>query len=789
MAKAWKPPSDRPAPATGRTWQAAIVLVILLALGGGLLAWLLFPDPFTPPRFLPLAVYEYHTSIPPLAWSRQDADALAALGWSKSSAGHNSQTLRLLKAELEALASHPPGEPLVVYLSGYLLTHDGKPYLFPAEEKLDTPPTGWLPMTDVFRLLRACPARRKLLVLDVMRPLSLPEKGQLRLDRLASLWPLLQEAVKEDSALAILTACSPGQASQSSEELGRGVFGYFLARGLRGEADGWMPGARSDGRVSLKEIADYVRACVDHYSLECFGARQAPALLGGDGGWPLTLALDVAEEAVPLGEYPPWLDAAWKTLDTWHARGPTPAVWPAMFAHARATLEAEARWRAGVEPARARADLESRLAAAAAEYAARAPRGPDDEASLATAPAPAEDEVDSLKRALARLDKLPPKAPEDALKPIQADLDALVKKHAEKSRELAALILAAASGQPFGPQAARALAAMLTPLKGVGHTEEVRFLLRLCGRADKAELWSPAVARLAVEASVEAARLRRFPDEAQEWVAPQRGEAAREWKKAESLLFDGDAGWEKEGTPLLRGLSSRQRAMRQALQSATSAIAARDEAVFTLTCLAFSPAPPCPIAELEKAAAEALALQALLADMAGDREARLGEAADRAQALRQTLASLQPLTRGASPEAANPLIGRMKEGRLSDLEMGRALLSTAGLSTRQRLALWAAHREGSKLRAEKCMEALGPPGPSRKPLPDQGAWEDGARQRAEAALLARGLTSTRAALLRLRLGAGAAIKDADPLLDALKRKPDDGPSWQKLAEVLRRHGG
>ena len=40
---AWKPSEATPPPGKGRGWQIALVAGLLLALGGAVLAWLLFP--------------------------------------------------------------------------------------------------------------------------------------------------------------------------------------------------------------------------------------------------------------------------------------------------------------------------------------------------------------------------------------------------------------------------------------------------------------------------------------------------------------------------------------------------------------------------------------------------------------------------------------------------------------------------------------------------------------------------------------------------------------------------
>src|SRR5262249_8738641 len=163
-----------------------------------------------------------------------------------------------------------------VYLAGYLVEDGGKPYLFTSRASMDRP-SEWLPVDEAFRMVRECPAERKLLLLDVMRPLVVPEQGLLRGDALSRLWPKLQKWVEEHPALLVLTACSPGQTSHTSEELGQSAFGFFVARGLSGEADGWMPGSRKLGRVKVKALADYVRVCVDDWAVANAGQRQTPA--------------------------------------------------------------------------------------------------------------------------------------------------------------------------------------------------------------------------------------------------------------------------------------------------------------------------------------------------------------------------------------------------------------------------------------------------------------------------------------------------------------------------------
>src|SRR5262249_42172868 len=148
----------------------------------------------------------------------------------------------------------------------------------------------WLPLPQILQDVARCPSRRKLLLVDVMQPLVLPTRGLLRSDVADRVWPVLEAAVEEDSHLAILCACSRGQVSWTSEELGHSVFPFFLHRGLQALADGCVPGTRADGRVTLRELVAYVRERVDHWTQHNLQERQTPCLLGDVKDFPLIAA-------------------------------------------------------------------------------------------------------------------------------------------------------------------------------------------------------------------------------------------------------------------------------------------------------------------------------------------------------------------------------------------------------------------------------------------------------------------------------------------------------------------
>ena len=102
-------------------------------------------------------------------------------------------------------------------------------------------------LRDVLAALKACPARDKLLILDIMRPHADPSLGVLDDDVAGAVLRELEGV--PDEGRTVLCAASAGQGSQASEALGRSAFNYYVDQGLRGEAD--ATGPDPDGIVTV----------------------------------------------------------------------------------------------------------------------------------------------------------------------------------------------------------------------------------------------------------------------------------------------------------------------------------------------------------------------------------------------------------------------------------------------------------------------------------------------------------------------------------------------------------
>jgi len=78
---------------------------------------------------------------------------------------------------------------------------------------------------------------------------------------------------------AILSACGLNERSYEHEELGHGVFTFYLLKGAEGEADG-----NKDETVTLNELYDYVSPQVKNWVYQKFSASQRPHIRSNFSG-------------------------------------------------------------------------------------------------------------------------------------------------------------------------------------------------------------------------------------------------------------------------------------------------------------------------------------------------------------------------------------------------------------------------------------------------------------------------------------------------------------------------
>jgi formylglycine-generating enzyme required for sulfatase activity len=148
-------------------------------------------------------------------------------------------------------------------------------YLCPAETRLAKPET-LLPLGQVYRQLQACPAERKLLLVDACRnvPVESGARAAAEDNRVQGFAQGLQEMPK-GKGLLLLTSCSMGECSYEEEEWGHGIFTYYLMEGLRGAAD-----VRGRGYVSMLDLYQYATEKTKTYVAKVRKEVQRPNLRG-----------------------------------------------------------------------------------------------------------------------------------------------------------------------------------------------------------------------------------------------------------------------------------------------------------------------------------------------------------------------------------------------------------------------------------------------------------------------------------------------------------------------------
>jgi hypothetical protein len=676
-----------------------------------------------------------------------------------------------------------PEKALVVHLCAHARTREGKVFLLPANADPDEPGT-WLPLAEVVRLLGQCPAAHKLLILDVMRPAADARLGVL-VDEVAE---RVQASLEPPDApgLLILCACSAGQTSLVSEELRQSVFGYYLAQGLGGRADGHGPDGRRDGRVTAHELAAFVGRRVDRWAARNRGTRQTPVLFGRGEDFPLVVLPEgksgPAPEPAPVEEsYPPWLTKGWEVRDGWWADGSF-RVAPRAFRQLEAALlRAEQHWRGGRDAGRVESELADDLKGCKGrleQARALAQPGPQPRPrSLAQGRDPA-GKPDAaagaaLRYLLAQLDQGLLAKPDDVKKARQE----FRKKFADKPPfpELAWTALATLADDPLPSRPKVQFVHELLHSFGQPPFAETLLLQRLAEKAPRR--WPPdAVQRLLRVVREEGKALARSP-RALAWFGPQFRDAAANRRKGELLLFTGrPSSWGEVNTLLGEGERLYQEINRH-LDAVEDAQRLDDEALALLPGYEPSLAGRRePEGRAENDWAEAVRavvkLDGLLARPAGKSPPSLDELNTPVTALRGHLDDLgRPFRAGQMKQ----MIGRTRQGGPRDYLEAEALLGGPRLGAADRAALWRAGRELADRLHQGTLAAEQAEDPGQPEPEDRPARPAGREQEARRARLSLGL---------LKLAGLAGVGEMERELEQLGAQPPDS-AWESLGAKLR----
>jgi hypothetical protein len=805
--RSWRPkrveqPATTGRPTRGRIYALAIALLVLAGTVIALLFWL---RPIQEAYFLGIWIDQYADArIPYASWVNEDRDSLLALPW-RDKDDRNPfarQHLHLLRELFQNLQGRE-GRPLVVYVNAYALANDEEVFILPGDAKLEEPKS-WLPLGDLLKGMHNSSAHHKLLILDIMRPLSAPRLGLLEEDVAGRAWPRLQAAVEEDPALAILCACSAEQSALGLGVARHSLFSFYLEQGLHGRADGWNDKQRSDGRVSMRELAAYVSARVDRWSLHCRGVRQTPMLLAGKvKDFPLVLSqdwkADSPAEETESEAYPEWLLKRWQLLDV--PAGSSDLSIPTRSRLMGTLLQAELHWRQGMTPERITPQVDE---AAAAFDTERQQRQKERDGaplhSLAEALANRVSLADAEKSGvlskledLAKLDGEARAAKPDDKKEIDKKSAAirseLIKAYQDKPLDLAWLVWQATAKQVRpGRDQIRSWDSLLAtawrdlPSDLRPRLAEIDFLHQLAGwPGPDGKAWPAELIHDALLVLWTREQTRAFPDEEGEWFKSLRTAANEKWSEGSRMLMQADpVAWET-AVSRIRAAQSGYDQLYRYLQLLRQARQARDEAMVLLPQYARSAELNDGLLDGWLAAVEAVSvLQQLLTKTTAwktpDLPGAPSELDDATRTLRRTLDKL------ARPEEVDRIKALITEGRKLDPSIWKtmdALLAGPGLTAAKRAELWQARRDLSQRLHVEILER------------DDKEDRAGAIQPPRTAVRASG-SPRRDAVRRGRVSIGllqlANRQNVAELNEALRRateNPKDARAWSEFCQNLR----
>src|SRR5262249_1879715 len=115
-----------------------------------------------------------------------------------------------------------------------------------------------IPLPEIYAKLDACPAARKLLLVDACRndPLASQARALSRFKLESVTRPQTDPIPK---TIAAIFSCRPGQQSFSAEKLRHGIFCPQVAKAWEGAADGDPDQGRpADGKITLDELSRFV---------------------------------------------------------------------------------------------------------------------------------------------------------------------------------------------------------------------------------------------------------------------------------------------------------------------------------------------------------------------------------------------------------------------------------------------------------------------------------------------------------------------------------------------------
>jgi hypothetical protein len=345
------------------TWQIGLLVLVCVGMFGaifGVVAWRQSPPQ---PLFIPCFVTKYRASeIIDNLPADADREAIKSGSFFPANLPYASffRAEELLK-RWNTLATASEDQPVVIYHSSYaIVDNQGKVRLLASDSAGHSPSTA-LPLSLLLSKLRECPAKQKLLILDIYGPPSRLGPWEVGGDVYAGVERDL--AAEPDPHRLVLLSSSTTPAF-AEDAVGRTGFGYFFTRGLCGEADGILSNRAADGRISVREISEYTYRWVSRWSDVAVGVTQQPKLIGEGSDFDLTLCREHVqaslEDDVHIRPIPAWLKQCWHQREKLSSVG-VDLNGRGMRRLDLALLRAERRWQMGDTSSHLREDTQGEI--------------------------------------------------------------------------------------------------------------------------------------------------------------------------------------------------------------------------------------------------------------------------------------------------------------------------------------------------------------------------------------------------------------------------------------------
>jgi hypothetical protein len=559
--------AETPGATGNRTVLATITLLALLIVAGVLIGIFVFWFGSKPePRFVTVPFAEYKDAVwPANPWARQDAERLAGCFPNRFEDGFTAQEqqrFRDLLARLAVDQSDQSRRPLVLHITALSVVHDHTTYILPGDARPGDP-AGWVAVEEVLDAFgKALAGGGKLLILDLAHPVADPFCGILRDDVSVRLHDLLEERQRAGNLpFPVLTSCGPRENSLPADAERSSGFAFYLAEGLRGAADGYLPG-RSDTKVrdrevTVAELAAFLSGRVSRWARLVHDRRQSPRVYGPtDAGPVFRIRSSSPDPSGPPDPYPQWLSEGWEFRSGLRAAGAEHAR-PDPFARLTAALvRAEREWLGSGNAERTKHNWDGAMEAwrAAVPVSAELGRTADMFAkALGTVghyrltvarwgrPAPPEDWAPALDRYIATLaasgkSEEVARFREEWLKKVQPE------KGCENQLDAASLIWDRSRLSPPTPERARALAVALDELQLKQEYSETLLLRSIAAwdyRRQGLSAYPQEQAAALLQAEDELSRLLALGPDGFELVRDRLENARSAYEEAQKDLFAG----------------------------------------------------------------------------------------------------------------------------------------------------------------------------------------------------------------------------------------------------------